>query len=85
MSEFDEYVEKTKSLVPFSTGFKSLDDILDGGIKEGLTTIIAIPGIGKKTFTLQIFLPDRYSLRARPIVSTSGNSGMISSVLPFCS
>ena len=54
MNEFDEYVEKTKSLVPFPTGFKSLDDILDGGIKEGLTTIIAIPGIGKTTFTLQI-------------------------------
>lgn len=54
MNEFDDYVEKTKTLTPFPTGFESLDKILDGGIKEGLTTIIAIPGIGKTTFSMQI-------------------------------
>ena len=54
MSDFDNYIESTKNIVPFATGFPQLDEILDGGIKEGLTTVIAIPGIGKTTFCMQI-------------------------------
>ena len=54
MNEFDNYIENTKSIIPFATGFAQLDEVLDGGIKEGLTTVIAIPGIGKTTFCMQI-------------------------------
>jgi len=36
------------------TGFKRLDEILDGGLYEGLYTIGAISSLGKTTFALQI-------------------------------
>ena len=37
-----------------STGFKSLDEALDGGLHEGLYVIGAISSLGKTTFTLQM-------------------------------
>lgn len=36
------------------TGFKNLDEELDGGIRSGLYIIGAVPSLGKTTFTLQI-------------------------------
>ena len=36
------------------TGFKSLDEALDGGLHEGLYVIGAISSLGKTTFTLQM-------------------------------
>lgn len=38
----------------YSTGFKELDNILDGGLYAGLYVIGAISSLGKTTFTLQI-------------------------------
>lgn len=54
MKKFEEYVNKTKDITPYATGFKELDILLDGGLKEGLTTLLAVPGIGKTTLCLQI-------------------------------
>ncbi|MCL2355466.1 MAG: DnaB helicase C-terminal domain-containing protein, partial [Oscillospiraceae bacterium] len=36
------------------TGFKNLDDALDGGLREGLYVLGAVPSLGKTTFALQI-------------------------------
>lgn len=39
---------------PAATGFKGLDDLLDGGFYEGLYTLFSTPGAGKTTLMLQI-------------------------------
>lgn len=51
------YLEEIKraSRYPLKkTGFKLLDEELNGGIREGLYFIGAIPSLGKTTFTLQL-------------------------------
>lgn len=46
---------KEKANTPYiPTGFKALDNVLDGGLFEGLYFIGAISSLGKTTFTLQI-------------------------------
>lgn len=47
--EFEKEGEK-----PISTGFKTLDNLLDGGLFAGLYCIGGISSLGKTTFTLQI-------------------------------
>ncbi|MDP3014769.1 MAG: DnaB-like helicase C-terminal domain-containing protein, partial [Candidatus Subteraquimicrobiales bacterium] len=39
---------------PISTGFSNLDDLLDGGLREGLYIIGAGSALGKTTFCLQL-------------------------------
>ena len=36
------------------TGFDTLDKMLDGGVKDGITVLGAMPGLGKTTFVLQL-------------------------------
>lgn len=47
--EFEKEGEK-----PISTGFKTLDNFLDGGLFAGLYCVGGISSLGKTTFTLQI-------------------------------
>lgn len=54
MKEFEEYVRQTNNMVPYKTGFNELDEALDGGFKEDLVTLFALPGLGKSTFALQV-------------------------------
>lgn len=51
---FFEEVENRTRLQAISTGFKALDDKLDGGIYSGLYTIGAISSLGKTTLIHQI-------------------------------
>lgn len=51
------YLEEIKKASRYplkKTGFKQLDGELNGGIREGLYIIGAIPSLGKTTFTLQL-------------------------------
>ena len=54
MQAFDEYVRYTETHPPMSTGFKQLDEVLGGGLYEGLYAIGAVSSLGKTAFTLQI-------------------------------
>lgn len=54
ISAFDAYIESSKKRPPVATGFAKLDDILGGGLREGLYAIGAISSLGKTAFTLQI-------------------------------
>ena len=51
------YIEEIKNFCNYptkKTDFKILDEYLDGGIRQGLYVIGAIPSLGKTTFALQI-------------------------------
>lgn len=52
--DFLKYVEKNSEQVAISTGFKNLDNILEGGLYPGLYVLGAISSIGKTTFALQM-------------------------------
>ena len=39
---------------PIKTGFDNLDNALDGGLREGLYVLGAVPSLGKTTFALQM-------------------------------
>lgn len=39
---------------PISTGFDSLDRVLDGGLRSGLTSLGAVSSMGKTTFAVQV-------------------------------
>ena len=41
-------------LPPVPTGFKNLDELLDGGLYPGLIVVGALPSLGKTTFTLNV-------------------------------
>ena len=53
MERLDNLFNKVK-LSQISTGFKSLDKILNGGFSKGLYVIGAMPAIGKTSLALQI-------------------------------
>lgn len=53
LNTFEEEFEK-EGEKPISTGFKTLDNFLDGGLFADLYCIGGMPGIGKTTFVLQI-------------------------------
>ena len=53
----NSYLNEIKSFCRYpikKTGFRHLDEQLNGGIKSGLYVIGAIPSLGKTTFTLQL-------------------------------
>lgn len=54
LQAFLDGVADSVSTPCYSTGFKKLDDALDGGLYEGLTIIGAITSLGKTAFALQI-------------------------------
>lgn len=51
---FIDSIEKSKTATYYSTGFQSLDKILDGGLYAGLYCLGAISSLGKTSLCLQI-------------------------------
>lgn len=51
---FLERIDRSVNEPPIPTGFKQLDEILDGGIREGLHVLGAISSLGKTTLVMQI-------------------------------
>jgi len=49
-----DIINTSANTPPTSTGFKSLDDALDGGLYEGLYILGAISSLGKTTLVMQI-------------------------------
>ena len=54
LADFIADIEKRHNKDCVSTGFKNLDEILDGGFYPGLYIIGAISSLGKTTFALQV-------------------------------
>lgn len=54
LDDFIDGVAANVSIEAIPTGFEALDDVLDGGLYEGLYGIGAISSLGKTTFALQI-------------------------------
>lgn len=54
MTEYRSEFSNTEYGKAFPTGFSILDGILNGGLREGLTVIGALSGLGKTTMLLQI-------------------------------
>lgn len=54
MDEFNLRLADMKNHPPISTGFRELDQAMDGGLTSGLYVIGAISSAGKTTYTLQI-------------------------------
>lgn len=54
IKEFDDIVNSSANTPAVKTGFKQLDEILDGGLYEGLYAIGAISSLGKTAYCLQI-------------------------------
>jgi len=53
-ADFLELVRKESSTPPIPTGYRQLDEILDGGLFPGLYIMGAINSLGKTTFVLQM-------------------------------
>lgn len=49
-----DYINRNEEVEAIPTGFSNLDQVLDGGLYEGLYGIGAISSLGKTTFVLQI-------------------------------
>ena len=54
LDEFKRSIERSKNRRPIQTGFKTLSDVLDGGLYEGLYIVGAIPSLGKTTLIMQM-------------------------------
>lgn len=54
MSLFHAKIAENKKTGALSTGFKNIDEAMDGGLYPGLYTVGAISGAGKTTLVLQI-------------------------------
>lgn len=54
MSSYREKMSDPDTGRAYPTGFKTLDNRLEGGIREGLVVIGALSGLGKSTFLFQI-------------------------------
>lgn len=54
INNFIKQINANRQKPQFNTGFAKLDELLDGGLKEGLYAIGAMSSIGKTTFCLQI-------------------------------
>ena len=54
LPNFLQDIERSKKAVCYSTGFKALDNLIDGGLYAGLYIIGAISSLGKTTFALQV-------------------------------
>lgn len=51
---FLNYIKDQENIQSIPTGFENLDNVLDGGLREGLYVIGALSSLGKTTFALQI-------------------------------
>lgn len=54
MQDFLQRVKEGRNAKTYSTGLKALDNVLNGGLREGLYCIGALSGAGKTTLVLQI-------------------------------
>lgn len=54
LERFKEHIQNSRNKNVYSTSFKNFDDLLDGGIRTGLTFVGAISSLGKTTFALQM-------------------------------
>lgn len=54
LDEFVNRIKENENKEAVKTGFEQLDNILDGGLYDGLYTIGAISSLGKTTFILQV-------------------------------
>lgn len=54
IAEFDNVVASSANTPAIKTGFNELDNVLDGGLYEGVYAIGAISSLGKTTFCLNI-------------------------------
>lgn len=54
LAQFEDSKTLGAPLLPIATGFERLDNILDGGLYEGLYIIGAISSLGKTTWAMQI-------------------------------
>lgn len=54
LSGLDEFLADGTGETPAATGFPGLDEILDGGLYEGLYILFSTPGAGKTTLVLQM-------------------------------
>jgi replicative DNA helicase len=54
ISAFKDYIQSSKDRINISTGFSTFDDVLGGGLFEGLYVIGAVTSLGKTTFAMQI-------------------------------
>ena len=54
LQTFNDAITASQNRKVVSTGFKSLDKVLDGGLYDGLYIVGAIPSLGKTTMIMQI-------------------------------
>lgn len=54
MDGFLDRLAENKAAPAISTGFRSLDGLLDGGLYSGLYILGAVTGLGKTTFAIQV-------------------------------
>lgn len=54
LKEYLSYIKDDTQIKKVRTGFNKLDNLLNGGLPNGLITIGAIPSLGKTTFALQV-------------------------------
>lgn len=54
LKDYLSYIQDDKQVKKVRTGFNKLDNLLNGGLPNGLITLGAIPSLGKTTFALQV-------------------------------
>lgn len=54
LDEYMAYIQDDSRVKKTPLGFEKLDELLNGGVPNGLITLGAIPSIGKTTFMLQV-------------------------------
>ena len=54
LEDYISYIQNDKQVKKIPTGFDKLDNLLNGGLPNGLITLGAIPSLGKTTFALQV-------------------------------
>lgn len=66
IDSFKDGINKSVDTPAISTGFKNFDDILDGGLYEGLYILGAISSLGKTTFVMQ--MADQIAQRGQDVL-----------------
>lgn len=54
LQDYLSYIQDDRQVKKIRTGFDKLDNLLNGGLPNGLITLGAIPSLGKTTFALQV-------------------------------
>lgn len=54
LQDYLSYIQDDTQVKKIKTGFNKLDNLLNGGLPNGLITLGAIPSLGKTTFALQV-------------------------------